>query len=103
MTEKTKNQPKIRLIGGQMVFEKMTNKIDAKEYAQRKAWIWLEMVNDRKNPTRWLKPNSKGTKVNFDYIHSQDEFEKALDQIEPFLKEINRTYGLDYNLSRGDE
>lgn len=103
MTEKTKYTPKIGLIGGQMLFEKMTNKVNDKDYAQQKAWMWIQMVNDRKNPTRWLKPNSKGTKVNFYYIHSQEEYEKALNQVEPFLKEINRIHGLDYKLSRGDE
>ncbi|MFJ8262697.1 hypothetical protein ACIQ4I_12210 [Rummeliibacillus sp. NPDC094406] len=101
MAEKVKDNTKIQLVSGQIVFEKMTNKIDSKEYAERKAWAWLGMVNDGKKPTRWLKPNCKGTKVNFDFIQSQEEYEKVLDQIEPFLKKINRAYGLDYNLRRG--
>ena len=90
---------KASLISGQKVFSNMTNKLSDEEYAKIKAQFWLFMLNDGEKPTKWLKPNAKGTKVNFDYAKGQSEYERGLLELEVYLREINEKYGLDYKLN----
>ncbi|MEK5070523.1 hypothetical protein [Sporosarcina sp. FSL K6-1508] len=91
---------KIDLISGQKVFKNMTNKLSEEEYAKTKAQFWLFMLNDGNKPTKWLKPNASGTKVNFDYMKGQSEYDRGLLELEVYLHEINERFGLDYKFSR---
>ncbi|MEK5058619.1 hypothetical protein BK126_03100 [Paenibacillus sp. FSL H7-0326] len=97
MSEKEKINS-IQVVGGQMNFKHLTHKVDAKTYAQSKARMWLGMINDRMQPKKWLKPNSKGTRVNFDTIASDDALKIALAEYEVYLNQINEEFGLDYKL-----
>lgn len=60
----------------------------------------MHMLNESQNPKEWLKPNSKGTKVNFHYIASQEEYEKGLVDLKCCLTEINVRFDLDYKLRK---
>lgn len=91
---------KISLVSGQMHYPRLNNKLPEEEYAKAKAHVWLHMLNEGQKPKKWLVANSKGTKVNFDYISSQDEYEKGLAVLEDYLSEINTHFGLDYNLRK---
>lgn len=93
----------IKAVGGQMSISKMTNKVEEKEYAIRKAYAWMNMLNDKMYPTKWLKANKNGTKVNFNAIHSQEDYEKGLDELEAYLKGLNREFGTYFKIKRDKE
>lgn len=90
----------VGLVSGQKVFNNMTSKLDGKAYAIIKANFWLHMLNDNQRPTRWLKANAKGTKVNFDFIKMQEEYDAGLLELEDYLKIIKKEYELDFKLNR---
>lgn len=90
----------VSLVSGQKIFKNMTNKLSEVEYAKIKAQFWLFMLNDGNKPTKWLKPTAKGTKVNFDYIKGQEEYDRGLLELEVYLHEINSRFGLDYKLNK---
>lgn len=92
----------ISVISGQMGYEKMTPKLGEREYAERKAHIWLHMLNDRMKPTKWLKPNKNGTKVNFNHIKSQEDYDEGLVELDVYLREINKEYGFDFSINRDE-
>lgn len=91
---------KISVVSGQIDYPRLTSKMSEIEYAQAKAHVWLHMLNEGQNPKKWLKANTKGTKVNFDYIASQEEYDKGLIDLECYLAEINVRFGLDYKLTK---
>lgn len=91
---------KASLVSGQKIFKNMTNKLSEEEYAKYKAQFWLFMLNDGHKPTKWLKPNAKGTKVNFDYIKGQSEYDRGLLELEVYLHEINEEFGLEYKINK---
>ena len=91
---------KISIVSGQMNYPSMTSKMSEIEYAQAKAHVWMHMLNEGQNPKKWLKATSKGTKVNFDYVASQEGYEKGLVDLECYLSEINIRFGLDYKLRK---
>ncbi len=90
----------VGLVSGQKVFNNMTSKLDGKEYAIIKANFWLHMLNDGQRPTRWLKETTKGTKVNFDFIKTQEEYNAGLLELEAYLVIINKEHKLDFKLNR---
>jgi hypothetical protein len=92
---------KIQAVGGQMIFKKLTNEVEEKEFAIRKAYIWLNMLNDGMKPVKWLKPTKKGTKVNFEIIRSEEELNKGLDELDTYLYDINKRFGTDLKIKRG--
>jgi len=87
-----------RVTGGQMSFAKLTSEVNEKDYAVRKAVLWIQMLNDNMRPTKWLKATKKGTKVNFETIRSQEDYDKGLDELDTFLYDINKKYGTDFKL-----
>lgn len=87
----------VKLVGGQMEFPHLTAPQN-KEYDIEKVQLWVHMINDGKRPTRWLTPNKKGTKVNFDFISSIESREKALNELKAFLEDLNTIHGLDMKL-----
>lgn len=90
----------ITVVGGQMNFPFLTNKLPADEYAKAKAHIWLLALNEGNKPKKWLKPNSKGTKINFETVQSQEEYDNGLEELGVFLKRINEEFGLDYSIKK---
>lgn len=91
---------KVSVLGGQIEYPFLTNKLPDVEYAKAKAQVWMYMLNESRLPKRWLKANSKGTKINFDMISSQADYDKGLIDLECFLKEINEQFGFDFKLTR---
>lgn len=91
---------KISVVSGQMSYPNLNSKLPEDEYAKAKAHVWLHMLNEGQNPKKWLKATRNGTKVNFDYVSSQDEYEKGLVDLEYYLAEINVRFGLDYKLTK---
>lgn len=91
---------KISVISGQMSFKHLTVKITNQEYAKIKINVWMHMLNDRMKPTKWLKPNKNGTKVNFDHIKNQDEYNQGLVELDVYLQEINKDFGFDFSINQ---
>lgn len=100
MSEKKDEQFKIQVVGGQMSYSTLKANVGARVYAIGKAHIWLNMINKRKRPKKWNKPNSKGTKVTFEVINSAEMLEQAFAELEEFIGEINQTFGTDLTLNR---
>lgn len=93
----------IKVQGGQMQFNFLSLKLqheDPKQYEVNKAVVWLNMLNDLMEPVKWLKPNKNGTKVNFNSISSQEEYDKALAILEAHVEYINKVHGLDLSLNK---
>ncbi|MFS0815361.1 hypothetical protein ABC382_00135 [Lysinibacillus sp. 1P01SD] len=90
----------ISVVSGQMSYKLLTNKMPAVEYATAKVHIWMNMLNRGQRPKKWLKANSKGTKVNFDYIKSEAEYEKGLIDLQVYIDEINSEFGLEIKIAR---
>ncbi|AIQ19557.1 hypothetical protein H70357_24725 [Paenibacillus sp. FSL H7-0357] len=88
----------IKVVGGQIEFKYLTNKVAEKDYEVRKAIIWHKMLGDGMLPTRWLKPTAKGTKVNFDQIQDQEGYDKAIVDLKHHLNAVNEKYGTDLEI-----
>lgn len=87
----------VTLVGGQIKFPHLTPPQN-KEYDIEKLQMWVHMINDGKRPTKWLTPNKKGTKVNFDFISSVEARETALQEVKTYLEDLNTIHGLDMKL-----
>lgn len=90
----------VRLVSGQINYPSLTNKVTGKNFAEAKIHLWMLMLNEGKKPTKWLKTNSKGTKVNFDYIHNQEEYESGLSELSDYISEVNNLYDLEYTIKK---
>lgn len=89
--------------GGRIEFEHLTHKIPGIEYAKAKAHMWIYSLNEGNRPVKWLKPNGKGTKMDFKTVQSQAEYRKGLNALSVYLKDINAEFGLDYSVQRYEE
>ena len=87
----------VKLAGGQMKFPHLTAPQD-KGYDIARVQLWVDMINDGKKPTRWLTPNKKGTRVNFDFISSIEDREAALQEVKAHLEDLNTIHGMDMKL-----
>lgn len=78
--------------GGRIIFRDLTNKIDQRKFAIKKAIIWLEMLNDGMKPVKWLKAGGKGTNVDFLQLHSEKEYKEEITELEKFIKRTNEKF-----------
>ncbi|MCC3381942.1 hypothetical protein ACFQ5D_18095 [Paenibacillus farraposensis] len=90
----------LSIIGGQLQYPRLKSSLDQKEYDIGKAFIWMDMLKSRHRPTKWLKPNRRGTKVDFEFIATNEGLQVAQDEFEVFLEQINRKHGTDFELTR---
>jgi hypothetical protein len=90
---------KVMIIGGQKCFKLLSNRLTEKQYAACKVNAWFKMITKAEWPTKWLKPNKDGTRVNFKAMNGEDDYNKALDEIKSYISEINEKYGFDYKIS----
>lgn len=90
----------IQLVSGQIVYPNMNTKLNEEEYAKAKAHMWLYMLNEGKRPKKWLKGTKSGTKVNFDFVQSQSDYDQGLDELDIYLQEINKGFDLEFDLRR---
>jgi len=88
----------LTIVSGQINYPKLNSKIPEKEYAIAKVHIWLFELNKGRKPVKWLKPNKNGTKVNFEMIKTQQDYDSGLDELEVYIKRINREFGTDFSL-----
>lgn len=88
----------IKVVGGQMNFEKLTNKISEKDHAMGKVAIWSGMLGDLMKPTKWFNSTKNGTKVNFDKIHTQKEYDMAVLELEGHLFIVNKLHDTDFKM-----
>lgn len=91
---------KIEVVGGQMSYSQLNTKLEPRVYDIGKAHIWLDMINKRNRPKKWNKPNSKGTKVTFEIIRTDESLESAFADLEKYLQQINKEHGTDITLNR---
>lgn len=90
----------IEVVGGSMKHGALTSNLEERIYDIGKAHVWLGMIREYQRPTKWLKPNKKGTNINFSFINSQEDIDKAFDELEIYIREINRKHGTDITLER---
>lgn len=83
------------LISGQLLFPDLNLKLGDRKYAESKVHMWLFLLNEGERPTKWLKQNSKGTRVNFVTINSQEEYEEGIAELRAYASEVNEYYNLD--------
>lgn len=88
----------VELVSGKMEFSNMKKNLNDKHYAVIKSYFWLQMLNDGKKPTKWLKPTTKGTGVHFNFIKNQEEYDAGINQLEAYIKDVNEQFNLDLNL-----
>jgi hypothetical protein len=93
---------KISVFGGTMNYPAMKKELSEKDYAGGKVSCWIDLIKQNLRPTRWLRPTKNGTKVNFDLISTKNEMSAALDELESYVKTINREHGFDYEINRGE-
>lgn len=92
----------ITLVSGEIIYPDMNTSLDEAKYAKFKVYLWLEMLNDNQKPRKWNKATKKGTKVHFDYIRTQDEYNQGIVELKVYISEVNETFSLDIEL-RGSE
>lgn len=95
--------PQISVIGGRIQYKHLTSTLDERTFDIGKAHIWMNMITNYQRPTKWLKPTKKGSAINFDYIKTQDEVETAFDELEMYIREVNRKHGTDLALHRDEK
>lgn len=88
-----------KVVSGHINYPKMNLKMDAKTFAIVKAHVWLDMLNEGKRPTKWFKTNTKGTKVAYDYMYSQEEYDAGLDELDTYMYEVNKKYNVGLKIS----
>lgn len=92
MSNTSDNKPVIQVVGGQTKFSTMTNQCTEKEYMVIKAFAWNKLLKDKMIPTKWLKPNKQGTKVNFNMAKNQEEYDKEVAKFKGYVAEVNELY-----------
>lgn len=90
----------ITLLNGQMNFPHLKAPL-GKEYEILRAQLWVHMINDGKRPTKWLKSSKKGTKVNFEFMNTEDSKEQAFEEVKSYIADVNAIYGLNMKLGKG--
>lgn len=87
-----------RIVGGQFLFVDLSTSLSDKDFAIAKVHIWLHMLNDGHKPVKWYKTYKNGTKVNFETIHTQAEYDQGLQDLATFVEVTNKEYDLDMNV-----
>lgn len=83
------------IVGGQYGFKDLSTLLSAEEYAVAKVHLWLHMLNNGEKPKKWLKAYKSGTKVNFEMIHSQEEYDQGIAELSAFTEQVNKEFNLD--------
>lgn len=88
----------IKVLGGQIIYPNLNTGIEENEYAIAKSHMWLYMLNENRRPTRWFKATKNGTKVNFEMIRSQVDYDNGIDELQFFINNVNEKFGLKFDL-----
>jgi hypothetical protein len=92
---------KFSVEGGTMSFPTLTlelAKADRKEYDLGIVEIMIGMINDGMSPVKLYNPNKNGTRVKFNTIKDQSEFEKAMIDLNKVVDDVNMLHGTDIKL-----
>lgn len=92
----------VQLVSGKMEFSNMKKSVPEKKYAVIKVNVWIQMLNDGKKPTKWLKPSSKGTGVHFDFIKKQEDYDNGIKELQLYIEKVNEQFDLDFSLKHKD-
>lgn len=90
------------MISGQIDFKKLNTNLSETDYAIGKVGVWVRMLNKGERPKKWLKARKGGTKVNFEIIQSETDFENGLNELKGYLAEIKNNHGLEITLKGVD-
>lgn len=83
---------KMRILGGTSQFKSLKKGMEEREYMVQKAFNWHGMINQMENPVQWMKPTNQGTKVKWESISTQEEYDKAVAKLKGYMTEINALY-----------
>lgn len=90
----------ISILGGQMNYPKLNTSLSGKDYDAAKLHLWLHMLKEMKRPKRWLKKSKNGTKVNFEMIKNQDDYDNGLSEAKAYMEQINLFHGFEFVLEK---
>ncbi|MCP6683228.1 hypothetical protein [Bacillus nakamurai] len=99
-------KPRMQVIGGEMSFPKLTMKVykdDPAQYSARIANVWINMLNELKRPSKFLKPTRRGTRVEYDYIREQKDYDSGLKMLTEYVHEINQKFDLGIKIGTKQE
>ncbi len=86
------------VVGGQLLFTNMNKTLTEEKYAVCKAYMWFNMLQDDKIPTRWYVAGKKGTTVNFNVPKAIEELDESFAELEVYMNKVNKTYDLDLQI-----
>lgn len=93
---------KMTVDGGRLTFKEMTKKnkeTDPINYELAKIHGWAVMINDLMRPTKFRKPTTKGTSVEFDTIVTQEDYDEAFKELQDHVDVINEKYDAQISLN----
>lgn len=88
----------INLISGEIVYPSLKSGLSNKDYEAIKIQVWFRMLQDGKQPTMFKKANRKGTAIKFDFIKTEEQFNRAFDRFKRHMEAMNRIYGFDFEI-----
>lgn len=101
----TTSEMKVSITGGQMNYPGFTSTLTPDQQAVAKLMVWLELVNQRMRPTRWLKTTKSGTSVNFALLEDGEAVRQEMTKVQKYVDKINDEFGfgIDLTAQRRDE
>lgn len=94
-------EKEITLVSGEVVYPSLNANFDEKTYARLKAHLWLHMLNEHRKPKRFRKATKKGTRVRFDFIRTQEEYDQGIKELGVYIREVNEKF--DFGIEIGSE
>ncbi|SFE11037.1 hypothetical protein SAMN04487969_101104 [Paenibacillus algorifonticola] len=92
------NNHKIKVVGGTILYDKLTSLSDEKMRDVAKAHIWLQMLKDIQVPVKWSRPYKHGTKIKFNFPQSQKEWDDSLAELKGYIVTVNEKHDLDMSI-----
>lgn len=101
----TTPEMKVSVTGGQMNYPGFSSALAPDQQAVAKLMVWLELVNRRMRPTRWLKTTKSGTSVNFALLEDGEAVRQEMTKVQKYVDKINDEFGfgIDLTAQRRDE
>lgn len=93
----------IGLVGATIKNPKLTSLIGKKQYDIGKVYVWFNLLQRGQRPTKWGKPTKTGTRIEVEFVREQLKFEAAKDELEMYMRQVNREHGTELEFNRGEE
>lgn len=81
-----------------IVYPQLNTDISDTEHAIAKAHIWLELLNNRMKPIRWVKSTKTGTQINYEIVKTDKEYKVCVFLFKAYQHRINEDFGLELNM-----